>query len=240
MKRILPAILTIVLLLTAEGPTFKNSALAQAVITVAQLNGTVRDGTGGLVPNTGISLRNLDTNRTYMSTSDASGYYIVPNLPPGTYELKVTSSGFEPRVQSGVQLTVGQTATLDVTLAVQGRRDFLRCHGSVLQVQFDAVDCDLPGTGCQGGAPMPCGFAGRSVSNAGRAANSVTHRRRYEDDRAFCSDARTGRQSTRGRKVCPSTGPITSAHLAIARPLFQETPCTRFRRAHASAAPWSS
>lgn len=122
MKRILPALLTIVLI-TTEGPTFLKSAYAQAVTTVAQLNGTVRDSTGGAVPNASISLRNVDTNRTYTSSSDASGYYIVPNLPPGSYELKVTSTSFEPRVQSGIQLTVGQTATLDVGLAVQGRQD---------------------------------------------------------------------------------------------------------------------
>jgi hypothetical protein len=122
MKRILPAIVSI-FLCTAEVPTFVNSVFAQAVIAVAQISGTVRDSTGALLPNANISLRSLDTNRTYSSTSDASGYYVVPNLPPGPYELKVTSTGFEPRVQSGVQLSVGQTATLDVTLALQGRTD---------------------------------------------------------------------------------------------------------------------
>src|ERR1044072_8131418 len=111
MKRILSLILTIVLL-TAGALSSAGSAFAQAVIAVAQLNGTVRDSTGAVVPNASISLRNLDTNRAYTATSDSSGYYIVPNLLPGTYELKVSSTGFEPRVQSGVQLTVGQTATL--------------------------------------------------------------------------------------------------------------------------------
>jgi outer membrane receptor protein involved in Fe transport len=96
------------------------SAFAQAVITVAQLNGTVRDSTGSVVANANISLRNLDTNRTYTSTSDATGYYIVPNLQPGPYEVNVTYAGFAPFAQSGVQLRVGQTATLDVTLSVQG------------------------------------------------------------------------------------------------------------------------
>src|SRR6266496_355875 len=123
MKRVLLAVLTIVLLTAAVLVLSANSAFAQAVITVAQLNGTVRDTTGSVVANAGVSLRNLDTNRTYMSTSDATGYYIVPNLPPGPYELNVTYTGFEPHVQSGIQLRVGQTATLDVTLAVQGRRE---------------------------------------------------------------------------------------------------------------------
>src|SRR5215813_6457524 len=122
MKRILVSALTIILL-TAGALVVVNSAFAQAVITVAQLNGTVRDSTGSVVANATVSLRNLDTNRAYMSTSDASGYYIVPNLPPGSYELNVSYTGFEPYARSGVQLRVGQTATLDVTLAVQGRRD---------------------------------------------------------------------------------------------------------------------
>jgi len=124
MKRVLLVFLIIVSLPTGVLMS-ANSAFAQAVIAVAQLNGTVRDTSGSVVANAGVSLRNLDTNRTYMSTSDASGYYMVPNLPPGSYELDVTYTGFEPFLQPGIQLRVGQTATLDVTLTVQGRREVL-------------------------------------------------------------------------------------------------------------------
>src|SRR5438552_4934984 len=122
MKRVLLVVLIIVCLTTGV-LMFANSTFAQAVIAVAQLNGTVRDTSGSVVANARVSLRNLDTNRTYTSTSDASGYYIVPNLPPGPYELNVTYPGFEAVVQSGIQLRVGQTATLDLTLAVEGRRE---------------------------------------------------------------------------------------------------------------------
>src|SRR5215510_14593810 len=122
MKRVLVSALTIILLTAGVLPVV-NSAFAQAVITVAQLNGTVRDTTGSVVANATISLRNLDTNRTYTATSDSSGFYIVPNLPPGSYDLNVSFTGFEPYVQSNIQLRVGQTATLDVTLGVQGRRE---------------------------------------------------------------------------------------------------------------------
>jgi hypothetical protein len=115
MKRVL-AILTIILAITSSG-------FAQAVITAAQLNGTVRDATGSVVANAAVVLRNLDTNRSYMSTADASGYYIVPNLPPGPYELNVTFTGFAPYTQNNIQLRVGQSATIDVALAVQGVRE---------------------------------------------------------------------------------------------------------------------
>src|SRR5215475_1838740 len=121
-SRVLPVILTVVLLTTGV-LTSEPSAFGQAAIAVAQLNGTVRDSSGSVVANAAVSLRNVDTNRTYTSTSDTSGYYIVPNLPPGPYELNVVFTGFEPYAQSSIQLRVGQTASLDVTLAVQGRRE---------------------------------------------------------------------------------------------------------------------
>ena len=125
MKRFLLAFLSLVLVGAATLTIPATSAFAQAVIAVAQLNGTVRDATGSVVANASVSMRNLDTNRTYSATSDTSGYYILPNLPPGPYELSVTYTGFERYVQSGFQLTVGQSATRDVTLAVQGRRETL-------------------------------------------------------------------------------------------------------------------
>jgi outer membrane receptor protein involved in Fe transport len=122
MKRLLTAILILVLTFGVLA-VFPKSASAQAVIAVAQLNGTVRDASGAVVAGAAVSLRNLDTNRTYMSTSDANGYYIVPNLLPGSYELSVSYTGFEKFTQPGVRLTVGQTATVDVALAVQGRTE---------------------------------------------------------------------------------------------------------------------
>src|SRR5262245_44823319 len=123
MRRVLFSVLTMVVLTTGVLTSGGKTALGQAVIAVAQLNGTVRDTSGSVVANANVSLRNLDTNRTYTSTSDASGYYIVPNLLPGSYELNVTYTGFAPFAQSSIQLRVGQTATLDVTLAVQGRQE---------------------------------------------------------------------------------------------------------------------
>jgi outer membrane receptor protein involved in Fe transport len=122
MKHVLSVTLLFVLTLSVL-VLFPNSGAAQAGTTFATLNGTIRDASGGVVPNASISLRNLDNNRTYTATSDSSGFYIVPTVLPGSYELSAMFTGFEKFVQSGVRLTVGQTATMDVTLAVQGRRD---------------------------------------------------------------------------------------------------------------------
>jgi len=93
-------------------------AFGQATISFAQLNGTVMDASGRAVVGATVSLRDLGTNRTYSAVSNTSGFYIVPSLAPGAYELTVQNSGFAKHVQTGITLSVGQTATADVTLKV--------------------------------------------------------------------------------------------------------------------------
>jgi hypothetical protein len=91
---------------------------AAAQITVAQLNGTVHDESGGSVARATVSLREMDTNRVYTTSTGDSGFYVLPNLAPGRYELKVSFTGFSNYTQTGFVLTVGQSATVDVTLKV--------------------------------------------------------------------------------------------------------------------------
>ena len=89
----------------------------------AQLNGSVVDQTGGTIANAKISLRDVDTNRTYSTTSNASGLYTFTDLPPGRYELTASYTGFADYKQKGIALSVAQTATLNITLAVsQGKQ----------------------------------------------------------------------------------------------------------------------
>ena len=94
-------------------------ASCQAATSLAQLNGTIQDASGGTVAKANVTLREVDTNRTYSASSSDNGYYVIPNLPPGQYELKVAFTGFAAYLQTGIVLRVGQVATVDVTLRVQ-------------------------------------------------------------------------------------------------------------------------
>lgn len=94
------------------------SAWAQATTSFAQLNGTVQDTDGAVVIKASITLRELNTNQAYRATTNDAGYYVVPNLPPGRYELIAEYTGFAKYTQTGIALTVGQTATVNVTLKV--------------------------------------------------------------------------------------------------------------------------
>ena len=107
----LQVIITAAALFSCAQPAFSQSTAA-----LAQLNGTVQDERGGVITKASITLREMDTNRSYSATSNDSGYYVVPNVPPGRYELKVGYTGFANFTQTGMQLSVGQTATVNVTL----------------------------------------------------------------------------------------------------------------------------
>jgi Carboxypeptidase regulatory-like domain len=87
-------------------------------LSFAQLNGTVQDASGRIVVGASVTARNLGTNQSYTTSTNTSGYYVVPNLPPGQYELTVQAPGFSKSLQTGFALTVGQTATFDVSLKV--------------------------------------------------------------------------------------------------------------------------
>lgn len=96
---------------------FTQYAAAQAT-SYALLNGTVTDEAGQTVAKATITVRSLDTNQTFTAVSSDSGSYAVPSLPPGRYELTVSYAGFGKYTRTGVELTVGQTATINVTLKV--------------------------------------------------------------------------------------------------------------------------
>ena len=106
-------IVAVLALVSLSAPSF-----AQVGTTGAQLTGTVRDATGGAVVKATITLREMDTNRNYTAMSNDSGLYIFASVPPGRYELTVDATGFAKFTQSGISLTVGETATSDVSLKV--------------------------------------------------------------------------------------------------------------------------
>ena len=109
------AILGMVFLGGLAKPTF-----GQVGGSAAQLNGSVRDESGGSVAKATITLRETETNRTYTVVSNENGLYVLASIPPGRYELTTEASGFAKSTQTGIVLTVGQVATIDVTVKVAG------------------------------------------------------------------------------------------------------------------------
>ena len=107
------AMAVVLLLAMVSVPSF-----AQVGTTGATLIGTVKDASGGAVVKATVTLRDTGTNRAYTATTNESGLYILASVPPGTYDLTTEASGFSKSVQTGIVLSVGQTANADVSLKV--------------------------------------------------------------------------------------------------------------------------
>jgi hypothetical protein len=92
------------------------SAWSQSLIS-GDLAGSVFDGSGAVVPNASLILKNTDSGETFNSTSNSAGAYRFALLKPGHYELTVTAPGFKTQVQKTI-VQVGQQTTLNINLAV--------------------------------------------------------------------------------------------------------------------------
>jgi len=84
----------------------------------ANLNGTVTDPSGASVPRATVEVVVPDTGFTRQTITGNAGVYSMTSLPTGTYDLRVTGKGFKTFQESGIELSVGQTRTVNVPLAV--------------------------------------------------------------------------------------------------------------------------
>lgn len=82
------------------------------------ITGVIVDPTGAPVPGAKVSATHQATGVRYASTSSESGNFTVPQLPFGRYDFEAESTGFRRHVHKDVDIAVGQTATLNVTLEI--------------------------------------------------------------------------------------------------------------------------
>src|SRR5919108_960109 len=90
-------------------------ALAQAT---AQINGTVADPSGGVLPGATVTAIQTDTGLRREIVTDGDGSFTLTNLPLGPYRLEVALSGFRTYTQTGIVLQVGSSPTIPVVLAL--------------------------------------------------------------------------------------------------------------------------
>lgn len=104
-------------LLTVAGSA---AAFSQSSAINGQITGTVTDATGAPVPDVPVKATNLQTGYEQQSNTTGSGLYRLPVLPLGSYTLAVSATGFAPFRQTGIEITAGTSATVDVALQVSG------------------------------------------------------------------------------------------------------------------------
>ncbi len=105
------------LLLTLCAATFSGHALAQNAL--GRITGSVRDQAGAVIPNATVKVTNEGTKQQIQTTQTSEeGAFIVPQLSPGSYTVKVELAGFKSVSITEVKVDPGQDYSLVVTLEV--------------------------------------------------------------------------------------------------------------------------
>ena len=94
------------------------SAAALGQATGATISGTVSDESGGILPGVEVAVTNTDRGSTRNTISDDEGRYSAPELALGNYQIEAVLTGFQTAVRSGITLTVGRHAVVDLVLRI--------------------------------------------------------------------------------------------------------------------------
>jgi outer membrane receptor protein involved in Fe transport len=98
-------------MLVISCPTF-------AQVSGATLSGNVTDQSGSAVADAQVAIKNTATGISVNVNANSDGFYSVPNLQPGTYEVTIAATGFSTSMRSGVVLTVGEQQVLNFAMQV--------------------------------------------------------------------------------------------------------------------------
>jgi Carboxypeptidase regulatory-like domain/TonB-dependent Receptor Plug Domain len=90
-------------------------AAAQATGAIA---GVVTDPSGGVLPGVTIDVTSRDTGQVRSTVTGADGFFTIPLVNPGVYDVKATLSGFRTTVREAVTVTVNETVRADAALQV--------------------------------------------------------------------------------------------------------------------------
>lgn len=85
-----------------------------------RISGQVQDTKRAAIPGARVTAEGRDRGVRRQAVADDLGRYSLPDLPIGIYELRTDAPGFAPRTVSGVVLTVGAVAAIDLQLDVAG------------------------------------------------------------------------------------------------------------------------
>src|SRR5262245_42036941 len=126
MNRVLRALLVGILLLASS------NAWAQAT---AQINGTVADSSGGVLPGVTVVAIQTETGFRREAVSDEAGAYSLLNLPIGPYRLEATLAGFRTYTQTGVVLQVNSNPVIPVRMELGSLEETVSVEASAPLVE---------------------------------------------------------------------------------------------------------
>ena len=124
--------LSVALVLTAAAPLYAQDAATGAI------SGVVYDPSSRVLVNADVSAVNEATHVSRSVLTTAEGIYRVPLLPPGAYVVTVKMAGFAVNASHSIRVTVSQTTSLNVTLAVATASESVQVEGGASVAELES------------------------------------------------------------------------------------------------------
>ena len=103
------------------------------------ITGFVKDSSGGVVANAKVSIRNESTGDARDVTTNASGYYVVSNLPSGFYSMSAEVPGFKKFESTNNKLDPSATLAIDGMLTVGATTETVEVTASAQALQTETA-----------------------------------------------------------------------------------------------------
>src|SRR5579871_36866 len=113
---------------------------AHGQTTNGNIQGTVVDAQGAIVPGASVTAKNMDTGFTVRAKTSSAGVYALPNLPPGRYVVTVETPGMKTYTQKGVTVATESTVSLDVKLQVGSTTETVTVSADAGQLETASSD----------------------------------------------------------------------------------------------------
>src|SRR6266849_461080 len=107
----------------------------QAQITTAALRGSVTDEQGAAIAGAEVIITNVNTGFTRTVTSAGDGVYNFPDVPLGTFKIRVTHAGFKASEQVGVVVHASDSLVFNFALKVGSVSEQVTVEASAIQVE---------------------------------------------------------------------------------------------------------
>ena len=108
--------------------------VASAQSQFATLSGSVRDGSGAVVRGAKVTINNSASGEPRITETNADGFFAVPSLPVGTYNVTVELTGFQKWVGKGIALNGGDSRTLDIAMKLGAVTESVVVESSVSEI----------------------------------------------------------------------------------------------------------
>ena len=119
---------------------FLNSVHLSAQFETASVLGYVHDASGAALPNTRVSLLNLDTKAVVSVRTNAQGAYEITDVKVGQYQVTAQANGFETSTTQSFGVTVNARQRVDVSLRIGAATENVTVSGAAEQLETDSSE----------------------------------------------------------------------------------------------------